>query len=377
MVENTVLVSHDGIITETFSDTSSSKHTDFTIQKISKTPTLSENETISGSLIRESSGNTNLPREITDLITDSWRTTTRSRYESVLRRWFIYASSRNTYPGTPDLNTVLSFMHGMCINGCLYSGLCAARSALSSIVMIKGYAKLSEHPFISLYLKGIYNRCPPLPKYTSIWDISLVSDYYNSIETNDKLQFKDVVKKTVMKRLILGARRKQALFKITVDNIIIEENKIVFLPNKTLKHINIHRPLEPLIYQGYSLNEKLCIIKAIQCHLGMQENLVDANRKEFIITYGKPHIHTSSDTISRWIKDQLGIAVINTDVYKPHSCRSASTSKPRNNGVSITEILKQGSWKSQNTFTKFYSRDIINKEISGEDFDYSKLLLKK
>ena len=83
---------------------------------------------------------------------------------------------------TPDINTVLSFMHGMYINGCLYSGLCAAHGALSSIVTIKGYTKLLEHPFISHYLKGIYNRHPLLPKYTSIWGISLVLDYYNALK---------------------------------------------------------------------------------------------------------------------------------------------------------------------------------------------------
>ena len=76
------------------------------------------------------------------------------------------------------------------------SGLCAARSALSSIVTIKGYKKLSEHPFISRYLKSIYNRHPSLPKYTNIWDISLGLDYYNIIQTNDKLQFKGLAKKT-------------------------------------------------------------------------------------------------------------------------------------------------------------------------------------
>ena len=90
MLENTVLGSHDVLleifpITEKFPDTSSSKYTDFTIQKISKTPILSENEIISRPLMRESFGKTNLPREITDVIAASWRTTTRSRYESVLR----------------------------------------------------------------------------------------------------------------------------------------------------------------------------------------------------------------------------------------------------------------------------------------------------
>ena len=79
------------------------------------------------------------------------------------------------------------------------------------------------------------------------------------------------------------------MFTITVDNIVTEENKIVFLPNKTLKYSNTHRPFELLIYQRYSLNKKVCIVNAVQCYLGMLGNLVDANTKEFIIRYGKPH----------------------------------------------------------------------------------------
>ena len=132
--------------------------------------------------------------------------------------------------------------------------------------------------------------------------------------------------------MILGACRKQALFTITVDNTVTKENKIVFLPNKTFL---TNRPLEQLMYQGYPLNEKLCILNALQCYLGMPENLVDANTKEFIISYGKPHKPASSDTTSRWIKDKLGMAGINTNVYKPHSCWSATTSRARDNGLQI------------------------------------------
>ena len=80
------------------------------------------------------------------------------------------------------------------------------------------------------YLKGIYNRYPVLPKYSNTWDISLLLKYYNSIDNNEKLQFKDLVEKTVVLFMILGARRKQALFSITVDNTVVEKNKIVFLP---------------------------------------------------------------------------------------------------------------------------------------------------
>ena len=64
-----------------------------------------------------------------------------------------------------------------------------------------------------------------------------------------------------------------------------------------------------------------------------------------IITYGKPHKPSSSDTTSRWIKDKLGMAGLNMNVYKPHSCRCAFTSKARDNGVGIIYVLKQGCWK--------------------------------
>ena len=109
---------------------------------------------------------------------------------------------------TPDANSVqmLSFMHGVYINGCLYAGLCAALSAASIIVTIKDYPKFSEHPCISCYSKGIYNKHPTLPKNSGIWGIFFVLDYYNSVETNDKLKYKDIIKKTVMHFMISGCK---------------------------------------------------------------------------------------------------------------------------------------------------------------------------
>lgn len=59
-----------------------------------------------------------------------------------LRQWFVYVASRNTNPCTLGVNTVLSFMHDVYINGCLHSDLCAPHGALPSMVTIKGYTKL-------------------------------------------------------------------------------------------------------------------------------------------------------------------------------------------------------------------------------------------
>ena len=78
----------------------------------------------------------------------------------------------------------------------------------------------------------------------------------------------------------------------------------------------------------------------------MQENLVNTDTKDLIITYGMPYKPASSDIISRWIKDEQVMACINTNGNKLHSvdhrqqCWSTSTSKARDNGLVITDILK-------------------------------------
>ena len=87
-----------------------------------------------------------------------------------------------------------------------------------------------------------------------IWAINLVLRYYNSIRNNEELNFKYLIKKIVMLFMILGARRKHALSLIYVDNIVLEDDKVILLPNKTLKHSKPTGPLQPLIYNAYKEN---------------------------------------------------------------------------------------------------------------------------
>ena len=193
--------------------------------------------------------------------------------------------------------------------------------------------------------------------------------YYEQKENNDCLEFKELVKKTVMLFIILGALRKQAPFTLKVDNIVFKENKVILLPNKTMKHTKANRPLEPLIYHHYPDNEKLCIVKCLKSYIGIRNTLVTRDIKDLIISYGKPHKPVSSETTPRWIKDELSKKGVDTSVFKRHSCRSASSSKARDTGISVSEISKKGGWKSVNTFKTFYSRDIINSE--GVDFEFN------
>ena len=105
-----------------------------------------------------------------------------------------------------------------------------------------------------------------------------------------------------------------------------------------MKHTKANRPLEPLIYHHYPDNEKLCTVKCLQAYIGIQNTVVTGDIRYLIISYGKPHKPVSSETISRWIKDELSKAGVDTSVFKAHSCRSASSSKARDAGISVSEI---------------------------------------
>ena len=183
-MEHTVLVPNNDLTSPGFPCNSSTKSPSITIQ--SRSATSSAGSSLTSTSLRHP----NIPPEITDVILESLIPTTRSRYESVLRRCHGLVISRNENPYSPDVTAVLAFLHGMYRNSCLYSGLCAARSALSSSITAKGYLKLSDHPLISRYLKGIYNRHPPLPKYVDIWDLTLLLKYYEQKENNDCLKLK-------------------------------------------------------------------------------------------------------------------------------------------------------------------------------------------
>ena len=140
-------------------------------------------------------------------------------------------------------------------HGCRYSGFCAARNGLSSAVTIPGDERMSNQPLISQYVKGIYNKHPPIPKNANIWDMNRLLTYYDIMRPNSELTFKQLCRKIVVLFMLLGARRKQALLAIEIANVIVQTDKAILLPNEKLKHINAKHPQEPFVYHSFSENE--------------------------------------------------------------------------------------------------------------------------
>ena len=72
-----------------------------------------------------------------------------------------------------------------------------------------------------------------------------------------------------------------------------------------------------------------------------------------------PHKPVVSSIISGWLKTILMNSGVDVDTFKPHSTRSASTSKASLQGTSIEDILKRRFFSNKSTWQRFYNKSIV------------------
>ena len=75
-----------------------------------------------------------------------------------------------------------------------------------------------------------------MPKYCKIWYINKVLKFYEEKTGHTELNLKVITRIIFMLMMLLSAQRKQALLSFQRDNVILKFEKMIALPNKTLKH---------------------------------------------------------------------------------------------------------------------------------------------
>ena len=152
-------------------------------------PSASQVKTSSGSHIWGNINSQNVSTTTQYILRSSWRKSTRGRYNSVVQQWHDFCGREETNYLLPDVTSVLKFFTELYEKGCQYSSITLARSALASVVTLRGYATLSDHPLIKRFIKGVFHLRLPKPKHSSIWDPNILLRYWQKIEDNSQLNF--------------------------------------------------------------------------------------------------------------------------------------------------------------------------------------------
>ena len=116
-----------------------------------------------------------------------------------------------------------------------------------------------------------------------------------------------------------------------------------------------------LIFHKYHQDENLDFMNCLN-HYGdrtAQDRTTVEQKRQLFLSYKKPFKQISTPTISRWLKNVMSAAGIDTNVFSAHSTRSACTSKAFGHGLSIKQITDRANWSGATTFLKFYRRDIV------------------
>ena len=152
--------------------------------------------------IREGLIKRNIPRDITDVITRSWREGTQKQYNVYLRKWDEFCVQKQINSVQTSVNDVLGFLHDLFNKGLPYSALNSARSALSNYFMGENLSdsefSVASHPLIKPYMKGVFNSRSPSPQYSEIWYLQPALSYLTLMYPLDKLTLKELSFKLVV-----------------------------------------------------------------------------------------------------------------------------------------------------------------------------------
>ena len=115
-------------------------------------------------------------------------------------------------------------------------------------------------------MKGIFQEKPPRPKYTEIWDVSIVLSHLRSLSPVDKLSLKELTLNLVVLILLVSGQRGQTVHLLSIDHMVPMNNCYTF---QVVDHLKQSRPgvKNPLVELRPFEDKSLCVVTTLQEYL--------------------------------------------------------------------------------------------------------------
>ena len=159
---------------------------------------------------------------------------------------------------------------------------------------------------------------------------------------------------------ILSGQRSQTITLLSTETMYAAVEKCILFVYNLLKQSRPKHHQQPWEFLAYSCNPALYAVHNLHEYLNRTSLLRGAEKKRFL-SYVNPHEAATSATIAQWICSILNDAGIPqyTSVFTAHSTRSASTSKSKLMGLSLSDIGKAVGWSSPSVFRTFYNKPVV------------------
>ena len=249
-------------------------------------------------------------------------------------------------------------------SGTDYSGeaLNTFRSALAFFLKLD-FPNLAYETEISLLFQSFYKLRPSFPRYVVTWDVGKVLRFLATWHPPSALTLKQLTLKTVALIALTSSDRAQTIHALRVDRVSITNQGLEFVIFDRLKTSRSGHPAKVVKCVSWDAQE-LDVAFYVQMYMNKTLNL---RWRSYRRGLGKPvqlflshktGLPVTKSTISRWIKEVMRMAGIDTNTFLPGSTRGASVSAAARRGASITNILIAGDWTNLGTYQRFYGRTL-------------------
>ena len=214
------------------------------------------------------------------------------------------------------------------------------------------------------------------------WNLSLVSHQLTKapFEPLRKASLKHLTFKTVFLLALASGKRRSEIHAWLNKNIRHQADwsKVSLYPSPSFlakNHLAKEGPecvapvvipaLAPTLDKSLKEDRSLCPVRALRYYLDKTQDLRMGKELVFVSFKQGFNKDISPATISSWIKQTVVLCYDLSDQdsltlhqVKAHDVRAFAASKAFQGGISLDQILAACHWKSHNTFTQFYLKDV-------------------
>lgn len=243
------------------------------------------------------------------------------------------------------------------------------RSAISTTLKQISKTDFSNESILSDLVRSFELERPRTRPLLPKWDLALVLSALvdSPFEPLDACGFKELTFKTVFLLALASGRRRSEIHALSYSEVQFSEDLVSldtfpgFLAKNQLPSVLSSPILIPSL-KGQDVNLLLCPVRALKIYLARVLPIRKNRRRLFISHMESYEKEISADSISRWIVQTIKLAYISKNLQasnvNAHEVRAWASSWAWSNKIPLDDVLKASFWSSENSFIRYYLRDI-------------------
>ena len=155
-----------------------------------------------------------------------------------------------------------------------------------------------QHPQVCALMSGVFNKKPPQPRYTTIWDIQVVLNHIKTNWADSKLlSDKQLTYKVTILLAFTSASRASTIHHLDTRFMTRTDNRYQFTFHKIHKSWRREKPSPTIEFYGFKEDKELCIVTTLDEYLNRTRTWHNNESKtQLLLSHVKSHAEVTSST---------------------------------------------------------------------------------